>query len=116
MGGELSMTRWATSEPPMAKPDHLHFTKRGYVRIGMALVAAALLVVYRANVTSLIQLYIIGVFVSFTLGQTGMVVHWTRLLRHVASTTRLKERYPLIYEDVCELKESRRFEVKGQAV
>jgi hypothetical protein len=38
-------------------------------------------VVYRANVTSLIQLYIIGVFVSFTLGQTGMVVHWTRLLR-----------------------------------
>lgn len=49
--------------------------------IVLALVAAALLVVYRANVTSLIQLYIIGVFVSFTLGQTGMVVHWTRLLR-----------------------------------
>jgi predicted phage-related endonuclease len=43
-------------------------------------------------------------------------VHWTRLLRHVASTTLLKERYPLIWEDVCELKESRRFEVKGQAV
>ncbi|MFJ3380110.1 APC family permease [Curtobacterium sp. NPDC090217] len=49
--------------------------------IVLALVAAALLVVYRANVTSLIQLYIIGVFVSFTLGQTGMVRHWTRLLR-----------------------------------
>ncbi|MGN6408984.1 MAG: APC family permease [Curtobacterium sp.] len=49
--------------------------------IVLALVAAALLIVYRANVTSLIQLYIIGVFVSFTLGQTGMIVHWTRLLR-----------------------------------
>jgi amino acid transporter len=49
--------------------------------IVLALVAAALLIVYRANVTSLIQLYIIGVFVSFTLGQTGMVRHWTRLLR-----------------------------------
>lgn len=40
MGGELSMTLWATAEPPMAKQDHIHFTKRGYVRIGMALVDA----------------------------------------------------------------------------
>jgi len=32
-------------------------------------------------VTRLIQLYIVGVFVSFTLSQTGMVRHWTRLLR-----------------------------------
>ncbi len=31
--------------------------------------------------TALIQLYIVGVFVSFTLSQTGMVRHWTRLLR-----------------------------------
>jgi len=44
-------------------------------------VAVLLLLIYRANPTSLIQLYIIGVFVSFTLGQTGMVVHWTKLLR-----------------------------------
>lgn len=43
--------------------------------------AIVLLVIYRANLTQLIQLYIIGVFVSFTLGQTGMVVHWTRMLR-----------------------------------
>ena len=40
-----------------------------------------LLVLFQANVTSLIQLYIIGVFVSFTLGQTGMIRHWIRLLR-----------------------------------
>lgn len=43
--------------------------------------AAALVVVYDAKVTSLIQLYIVGVFVSFTLSQTGMVRHWNRHLR-----------------------------------
>lgn len=47
----------------------------------LALAAVAILIVYGASVTSLIQLYIIGVFVSFTLGQTGMVVHWTKMLR-----------------------------------
>jgi amino acid transporter len=47
----------------------------------LALAAGVLLVVYQANVTSLIQLYIIGVFVSFTLGQTGMIRHWIRLLK-----------------------------------
>ena len=31
--------------------------------------------------TRLIQLYIVGVFVSFTMSQTGMVIHWTRRLR-----------------------------------
>jgi len=43
--------------------------------------AAIILAVYNANVTALIQLYIIGVFVSFTLGQTGMVRHWLRELK-----------------------------------
>ena len=47
----------------------------------LALAATVLLVVYQANLTQLIQLYIIGVFVSFTLGQTGMVKHWITLLR-----------------------------------
>ncbi|MGH3794376.1 MAG: APC family permease [Pseudonocardiaceae bacterium] len=43
--------------------------------------AAIILVVsFEAEVTRLIQLYIVGVFVSFTLSQTGMVRHWNRLL------------------------------------
>ena len=50
----------------------------------LSLVAALLLLVYQASVTNLIQLYIIGVFVSFTLGQTGMVRHWIRLLQERA--------------------------------
>lgn len=40
MGGDLSMPLWVAAQPPMAKPDHIHFTVRGYVRIGMALVDA----------------------------------------------------------------------------
>jgi hypothetical protein len=39
-----------------------------------------LIVVFDAEVTRLIQLYIVGVFVAFTVGQSGMVRHWTRLL------------------------------------
>ncbi|GGL22893.1 amino acid transporter [Phycicoccus endophyticus] len=43
--------------------------------------AAFLVVIFDADVTRLIQLYIVGVFVSFTLSQTGMVRHWNRHLR-----------------------------------
>lgn len=43
--------------------------------------ACLLIVVYDAKVTSLIQLYIVGVFISFTMSQTGMTRHWNRHLR-----------------------------------
>ncbi|MDQ8703548.1 APC family permease [Streptomyces sp. LHD-70] len=43
--------------------------------------AALLVVIYGADSTRLIQLYIVGVFVSFTLSQIGMVRHWNRHLR-----------------------------------
>ncbi|MDQ0940186.1 amino acid transporter [Streptomyces sp. V1I1] len=51
---------------------------------GIVLLAgAAILLVwlYEADSTKLIQLYIVGVFVSFTLSQTGMVRHWNRHLK-----------------------------------
>lgn len=51
---------------------------------GIVLLAGAatlLLIIYGADSTRLIQLYIVGVFVSFTLSQTGMVRHWNRHLR-----------------------------------
>jgi amino acid transporter len=43
--------------------------------------ALSFIVAFHAEVTALIQLYIVGVFISFTLSQIGMVRHWTRLLR-----------------------------------
>ncbi|MGF7236558.1 MAG: APC family permease [Frankia sp.] len=51
---------------------------------GIALLAgfaSLLVIVYHAEVTRLIQLYIVGVFVSFVCSQTGMVRHWQRILR-----------------------------------
>ncbi|GHF24485.1 DNA-binding protein [Streptomyces mashuensis] len=47
----------------------------------LAAAAAVLVYLYGADSTKLIQLYIVGVFVSFTLSQTGMVRHWNRHLR-----------------------------------
>jgi amino acid transporter len=47
----------------------------------LAAAAGALILAFNAEVTKLIQLYIVGVFISFTTSQTGMVRHWTRLLR-----------------------------------
>jgi amino acid transporter len=47
----------------------------------LAAAAVALIVAYQAVVTSLIQLYIVGVFVSFTLSQSGMIRHWNRHLK-----------------------------------
>ncbi|PSL03728.1 amino acid/polyamine/organocation transporter (APC superfamily) [Haloactinopolyspora alba] len=48
--------------------------------IVLALLAGVLIVVFDASVTRLIQLYIVGVFTAFTLGQAGMVRHWNRTL------------------------------------
>ncbi|MDP9094905.1 MAG: APC family permease [Actinomycetota bacterium] len=48
--------------------------------VALAVVAAFLIFIYKADVTRLIQLYIIGVFTSFTLGQSGMVRHWNRAI------------------------------------
>jgi amino acid transporter len=47
----------------------------------LAALAILLIVVFDAQVTRLIQLYIVGVFVSFNLSQLGMIRHWTRLLK-----------------------------------
>jgi amino acid transporter len=47
--------------------------------VGLSVFAAVLLVVFGGDTHSLIPLYMIGVFVSFTLSQAGMVVHWRRL-------------------------------------
>ncbi|HEX7354473.1 MAG TPA: APC family permease [Mycobacteriales bacterium] len=54
----------------------------------LAGVAIALIVGFDANIDRLIQLYIIGVFTSFTLSQYGMVRHWGRLLAATPSSGR----------------------------
>ncbi|ACV09057.1 amino acid permease [Jonesia denitrificans DSM 20603] len=50
----------------------------------LAVGAIILIVAFDAQVTSLIQLYIVGVFISFTLSQLAMVKHWNSRLRVAA--------------------------------
>jgi amino acid transporter len=55
--------------------DRLAFTSGIVV---LSVVAISLLVAFGGNTTALIPLYSVGVFVSFTISQGGMVIHWIR--------------------------------------
>ena len=46
--------------------------------IGLAAGAIVVIIAFKADLTALIHLYVVGVFTSFTLSQTGMVRHWWR--------------------------------------
>jgi amino acid transporter len=68
---------------------HDRFFPRQFVNLGDRLVysngifvltaiSVGLLIAFKANVNSLIHLYVVGVFTAFTLSQTGMVRYWQR--------------------------------------
>jgi amino acid transporter len=59
----------------MNRGDRLVFSNGVIV---LALLSSLLIVIFHADLTSLIQLYLVGVFISFTLSQLGMVVHWKK--------------------------------------
>ena len=65
--------------------DRLAFSNGILLLSGFAIV---LIVAFHASPTRLIQLYIVGVFVSFTCSQTGMIRHWNRLLRATSDSAR----------------------------
>ncbi|WP_328793774.1 APC family permease [Heliomicrobium undosum] len=58
-----------------ARGDRLAFTN-GIIFLTLA--AAVLIVLYHGNTEHLISLYAIGVFLSFTIAQSGMVIHWQK--------------------------------------
>ena len=62
--------------------DRLAFSN-GILALGA--LAVLLIIVFQADVTRLIQLYIIGVFIAFTLSQFSMIKHWSLLLRKKTS-------------------------------
>jgi amino acid transporter len=47
--------------------------------VGLAVVASLLIIIFQASVSALIPLYAIGVFLSFTISQAGMVVRWRKI-------------------------------------
>jgi amino acid transporter len=53
----------------------------------LAVLAGVLIVAFDGDATHLIQLYIVGVFVSFNCSQAGMIRHWNRLLRNETDRT-----------------------------
>jgi amino acid transporter len=61
-----------------SRGDRLAFSNGILLLSGFAIL---LIVVFQASPTRLIQLYIIGVFVSFVCSQSGMIRHWNRHLR-----------------------------------
>ncbi|MFZ2509600.1 MAG: APC family permease [Gordonia sp. (in: high G+C Gram-positive bacteria)] len=76
LGSVLAQDRYLPRQL-LTRGDRLAFSN-GIVFLALA--AMGFVIAFGGEVTSLIQLYIVGVFVSFTLSQTGMVRHWTRLL------------------------------------
>jgi amino acid transporter len=70
--------------------DRLAFSNGILLLSGFAIL---LIIAFNASPTRLIQLYIVGVFVSFTCSQTGMIRHWNRLLR---TTTDSSQRLRMI--------------------
>jgi hypothetical protein len=56
----------------------------------LAMLAIILIIVYQADVTGLIQLYIIGVFTAFSLSQFSMIRHWNRALRDATGAARAR--------------------------
>ncbi len=56
--------------------------------IGLGLAACVVIYAFDANLTKLIQMYVVGVFTSFTLSQTGMVRHWRAEARRGADAAR----------------------------
>jgi amino acid transporter len=47
--------------------------------VALAVIASILIIIFQASVTRLIPLYAIGVFLSFTLSQTGMARRWWKI-------------------------------------
>jgi len=45
----------------------------------LGVLSSVLIVIFRGSTDALINLYALGVFIAFTLSQSGMVVHWYRL-------------------------------------
>ncbi len=77
LGSILSRDGW------LPRQLHTRGDRLSYSNGIMTLAAGAvvLVLIFNASVTMLIQMYVVGVFISFTLSQIGMLRHWTRKLR-----------------------------------
>jgi len=66
--------------------------------VTLAVIASILLVIFKASVTRLIPLYAIGVFLSFTLSQSGMARRWWKIGRLSPGETKVERGSTLQFE------------------
>ena len=59
--------------------------------VSLAVIASLLVIIFRASVTALVPLWAIGVFLSFTLSQTGMARRWWKV-GHLSPGEEVRER------------------------
>jgi hypothetical protein len=71
-----------------SRGDRLVFSNGIFI---LALLACILIVIFKGEEQSMLPLYALGVFLSFSLSQTGMVVHWLRLRRIDEARRRIRE-------------------------
>jgi amino acid transporter len=69
-----------------------------YGIVTLAIIASILTIAFQASVTRLIPLYAIGVFLSFTLSQTGMARRWWKM-GHLKPGVEIKERGSTLYHE-----------------
>lgn len=75
-----------------------------YGIVTLAVIASILIIAFQASVTRLIPLYAIGVFLSFTLSQTGMARRWWKI-GHLQPGVEIKERGSMLrYEKNWQIK------------
>lgn len=75
--------------------------------IALAVLSSLLIVIFQASVTRLIPLYAIGVFLSFTLAQSGMALRWRR-----SGTMRFQHEQARDSERIAQLRYDRWWRVK----
>ena len=75
-----------------SRGDRLAYSNGILILAGFAII---LIIAFDAEPTRLIQLYIVGVFVSFNLSQLGMIRHWTRHLKTEKDPAARRQDVPL---------------------
>lgn len=71
----------------------------------LALFACALIVIFKGSEQAMLPLYALGVFISFTLSQSGMVIHWLRERDAVQAEARIREEQELHHSEIVNLGE-----------
>jgi amino acid transporter len=72
--------------------------------VALALLSVVLIVLFQASVTRLIPLYAIGVFLSFTIAQSGMAIRWWRSRKLSAEKETISDYSTLRYDPLWKFK------------